>query len=127
MKRVDCNPDEVAQAAHLQKEHTMTRNLRFCDNILKFSRPLAIDDTNQNLFRIYSDYVSSGDVQNLLKRYDPVRNGWTDDVRCHKQIPEPFIWLVFFSLAKVLFALNTGRCAKRPIHLRQSCCIYPKI
>jgi serine/threonine protein kinase len=113
MKRVHCNPDEVGQAAHLQKEHIMTRNLRFCDNIVKFHRPLAIDDNNQNLFRIYSDYVSSGDLQNLLKQYNPVRNGWTDDVLCHRQIPEPSIWLVFFSLAEALFALSTGRCAKR--------------
>jgi serine/threonine protein kinase len=91
----------------------MTRSLRFCDNIVKFRRPLAIDDNNPDLFRIYSDYASSGDLQTLLKRYDPVRNGWTDDARRHKQIPEPFIWLVFFSLAEALFALNTGRCAKR--------------
>ncbi|KAF2247429.1 kinase-like protein [Trematosphaeria pertusa] len=63
--------------------------------------------------RMYSDYAPSGDLELIFDYYAPRdATDKTETSETPKQIPEPFIWLVFYALAEALFALNTGVCAK---------------
>jgi hypothetical protein len=113
VKQVDCTNSRAPAytARKLQKEFDITVRLNaICDNIPHF-RAKSVDTTNRLLFRIYSDYCSIGDLSKIIERYDPVVNNYTDR-RLTRQIPEPFIWLVFMSLAEGIFVLNTGKCGK---------------
>lgn len=48
---------------------------------------------------MYTHYAAGGDLAKLLRRY----------ARLGRQIPEPFIWLVFWALSDAIYTFNTGR------------------
>jgi hypothetical protein len=113
VKQVDCTNSRAPAytARKLQREFDVTVRLNaVCDNIPHF-RAKSTDTINRRLFRIYSDYCSVGDLSKIMERYDPIVNKYTDG-RLTRQIPEPFIWLIFLSLAEGIFVLNTGKCGK---------------
>lgn len=118
VKRVESIDDN--QKAYLAEEIMISNTLPECESLHRFR---GHSDLNQNglIFRIYSDYMPRGDLQDLILHY--YANGGP---HLEEQVPEPFIWLVFLNLAEALYAFNTGECARdieaagRDLHERRN-------
>jgi hypothetical protein len=89
LKQVDTDTEEEAD---------MLKLFRFCDNIIQI-RGHGYSHPTQ---RIYMEFAGHQDVHQLIKEYASHHS--------KRQIPEPFIWLVFLGLAEALYAMNTYSC-----------------
>lgn len=87
----------------------MLKMMNFCDNTVRgYWNHVAPDDPdeNANTYTMFMEFCEHGDLNELLAFYSQ------EHLR-DNQIPETFIWLVFFSLAEAIYALNTGMCGAK--------------
>lgn len=109
MKKLICAT--AAIASHYRQEAVLMARIPRCWSISglwkgKRNAWSTEPPTDGLIIRIYTNYAPSGDLGSLIDRYQRMRN---------RQIPEPFIWLVFFALSDAIYAINTGRSASDDI------------
>jgi serine/threonine protein kinase len=100
-KKVRCDSEE--DAAHRIREHNTSKMLRlaYCDHC--FHIDFVRQQADTYTFRMYYEYAEHGDLASLMRLYRETEHR-------DKQIPEPFIWMVFHNLSDAIRAMNTGMC-----------------
>jgi serine/threonine protein kinase len=101
---VQCQ-DEAQVDAQLGEARKLEK-LPPCDNIVRLIEHQVVEGEPRDI-AIYLEYAPWGDLMHLLSRYASEEQDGSI-----KQIPEPFIWLVFYALSEAIYVFNTGRCAK---------------
>jgi serine/threonine protein kinase len=89
---------------HLMQEYNTSRIMSFCDHC--FHIQAATRDDDKLTFRLFSEYAGDGDLDDMIKLY-------CTDEHSDKQIPEPFVWMIFHAVAESIYAMNTGRCGEK--------------
>jgi hypothetical protein len=85
--------------------------MSFCDHC--FHIQVATRDDDKLTFRLFSDYAGNGDLDDMIKLY------YTEE-HSDKQIPEPFVWMVFHAVAEGIYAMNTRRCGEKRTKIKRS-------